>query len=181
MRRLTVEEIRDSLLALDGSLDLTMGGTLQSGEGTDKEFSDDRKSLNPDNSPRRTVYLPLRRSNLPSLLTMFDFGDATTSTESRAQTNVAPQALYMMNSSFVAERAKSLAARLVSGEASDADSVEQAWLRILARRPEPAETQLALQYVANFPARHGGGAARLLAWSSLCRSLIASNDFIYVH
>ena len=40
MRRMTVEEIRDSLLYLDGSLDLTMGGSLQTGEGTDKEFSD---------------------------------------------------------------------------------------------------------------------------------------------
>ncbi len=85
MRRLTVEEIRDSLLMLDGSLDLTMGGTLQTGEGTDKEFSEDRKSLNPENSTRRTIYLPLRRSNLPRLFTTFDFGDATTSNELRTQ------------------------------------------------------------------------------------------------
>ena len=82
-----------------------MGGTLQTGEGTDNEFSDGRKSLHPDNTKRRTVYLPLRRSNLATLLTLFDFGDGTTSTEIRAQTNVAPQALFMMNSKFVAERA----------------------------------------------------------------------------
>ena len=181
MRRLTVEEIRDSLLALDGSLDLTMGGTLQRGEGTDKEFSDDRKSLDPDNSRRRTVYLPLRRSNLPGLLTLFDFGDATTSNESRAETNVAPQALYMMNSAFVAQRAESLAKQLLSGEAGDAQRVERAWFRILGRRPEPAETQLALDYVTKFPAPAAGDAARLAAWSSVCRSLAASNDFIYVH
>src|SRR5258708_19369170 len=101
-RRLEVEEIRDSLLALDGSLDLTMGGALSGGRGTDKEFSNDRMSLNPDQSTRRTVYLPLRRSNLPSVLTLFDFGDATTPGEGRSHTNVAPQALYMMNSEFVA-------------------------------------------------------------------------------
>jgi hypothetical protein len=47
-RRLEVEEIRDSLLALDDSLDFTMGGALLSGRGTDKEFSDDRMSLIPD-------------------------------------------------------------------------------------------------------------------------------------
>ena len=105
-RRLEVEEIRDSLLALDGSLDLTMGGALLSGRGTDKEFSDDRMSLNPDQSKRRTVYLPLRRSNLASVLTLFDFGDATTPGEGRSQTNVAPQALYMMNSDFVARQAR---------------------------------------------------------------------------
>ena len=83
-RRLEVEEIRDSLLALDGSLDFTMGGALLSGRGTDKEFSDDRMSLNPDQSKRRTVYLPLRRSNLASVLTLFDFGDATTPGEGRS-------------------------------------------------------------------------------------------------
>jgi hypothetical protein len=181
MRRLTVEEIRDSLLALDGSLDLTMGGSLQKGEGTDKEFSDDRKSLNPDNSKRRTVYLPLRRSNLASLFTMFDFGDATTSNESRAQTNVAPQALYMMNSEFVADRARSLAQKLLSGENTDERRIERAWFLVLGRRPALSEGAMALAYLRNFPGKSGGEDADLAAWSSLCRSLVASNDFIYVH
>jgi len=51
-RRLEVEEIRDTLLALDSSIDLTVGGGLMEGEGTDKEFSDDRKSLHPDSTKR---------------------------------------------------------------------------------------------------------------------------------
>jgi hypothetical protein len=154
---------------------------LQTGQGTDKEFSDDRKSLNLDNSRRRTVYLPLRRSNLPSLLTMFDFGDATTSNETRTETNVAPQALYMMNSDFVAGRAASLARMLLSRETGDARRVERAWFLVLGREPEPAESRMALEYIANFPARSGGDKARELAWSSFCRSLVASNDFLYVH
>jgi hypothetical protein len=180
MRRLAVEEIRDSLLALDGSLDLTMGGTLQKGEGTDKEFSDDRKSLDPDNSRRRTVYLPLRRSNLPSLLTMFDFGDATTSNEARAQTNVAPQALYMMNSGFVDDRARSLARDLLGREPDAAQRISRAWFRILGREPAAGETRAALDYIAGFP-RAGGNGGALRAWTSFCRSLIASNEFLYVH
>ena len=49
-RRLDVEEIRDGLLAIDGSLDLTMGGTLQSGFGTDGENSEDRLSIDPEAS-----------------------------------------------------------------------------------------------------------------------------------
>src|SRR5207302_5238186 len=36
-RRLSVEEMRDGMLSIDGSIDLTMGGTLQSGFGTDGE------------------------------------------------------------------------------------------------------------------------------------------------
>jgi hypothetical protein len=181
MRRMTVEEIRDSLLQLDGSLDVTMGGTLQSGVGTDNEFSDGRKSLHPDNTKRRTVYLPLRRSNLATLFTLFDFGDGTTSNEMRSQTNVAPQALFMMNSSFVAERSKSLAGMLLKAEATEEGRVSRAWYKVLGREPSLDEAKMSLQYLRQFPAGTTDADARLLAWSSLCRSLIASNDFIYIH
>ncbi len=175
-RRLAVEEIRDSLLAADGSLDLTMGGSLQSGEGTDQEFAEARKSLNPDEVNRRLVYLPLRRSNLPSLLNLFDFGDATTSSEGRTQTNVAPQALFMMNSPFVAARASSLAAQLLADAATpDAARVAQAYYRVLSRPPEPEETDQAVAYLRRFP-----GGDRTAAWASFCRALMASNEFLYL-
>jgi hypothetical protein len=165
------------LLSLDGTLDLTMRGSLQKGEGTDKEFSDDRKSLNPDDSKRRTLYLPLRRSNLPSLLNLYDFGDATTSNESRTQTNVAPQALYMMNSKFVAERARALAQKLLPTGAGDATRLRSAWFIVLGREPDAQEMKSALNYLDRFP----GGENREMAWASLARTLVASNDFMYVH
>jgi hypothetical protein len=179
-RRLAMEEIRDGLLALDGSLDLTMGGPLQSGRGTDKEFSDDRKSLNPDQSKRRTVYLPLRRSNLPSVLTLFDFGDATTPGEGRSQTNVAPQALYMMNSDFVAQQAQSLANQLLAnGVLDDAGRIGSAYYRVLGRPAQDGEIKAALEYIRLFPGVEGE-AGWLLAWTSFCRALVASNDFLYI-
>jgi hypothetical protein len=181
-RRLEVEEIRDSLLALDGSLDFTMGGALQSGKGTDKEFSDERMSLNPDQSKRRTVYLPLRRSNLPGVLTLFDFGDATTPGEGRSQTNVAPQALYMMNSEFVAAQARSLARQLLGDAAlDDAGRVRRAYYRAQSRPPQAAEVGSALEYIRHFPGKSDNEEGRLLAWTSFCRTLVASNDFLYVH
>ena len=181
LRRMTVEEVRDSLLQLDGTIDLTMGGSLQSGEGTDNEFSDARKSLHPDSSKRRTVYLPLRRSNLSTLLTLFDFGDATTSTDTRSQTNIAPQALFMMNSKFVAERSRALARQLLEREITTENRVRRAWRIVLGRDPEPEELRVGLGYASNFPGKAQNDDAELLAWSSFCRALIASNDFIYVH
>jgi len=174
MRRKTVEEIRDSLLLLDGSLDFTMFGALATGKGTDNEFSDGRKSMHPDDTKRRTIYLPLRRSNLSTLFTLFDFGDATTSTDVREQTNVAPQALYMMNSKFVAACARSLAALLMK-EPAEAARVKQAWRVVLGREPADAEAASSLAYLAGFP-----NGDPLLKWTSLCRTLIASNEFIYV-
>jgi len=181
IRRLDVEEIRDSLLWVDGSLDLSMGGTLQKGFGTDVAYSEDRKSFNPDESKRRMVYLPLRRANLATVLNLFDFGDATTSSETRMATNVAPQALYMMNSKFVSERSKALASKLLVGDADDERRFERAWLLVLGRRPSMAELEAAHQYVAGFPAKSDSTEERLLAWSSFCHSLVASNDFIYVY
>ncbi|MBM3739172.1 MAG: DUF1549 domain-containing protein [Acidobacteria bacterium] len=176
-RRLAVEEMRDGLLAIDGTLDPRMGGTLQSGMGTDKEFAEDRKSIDPDTQPRRLVYLPLRRSNLPSLLNLFDFGDATTSTESRTQTNVAPQALYMMNGGFVAGRARAIAVRLLGDKTLDDEArIRKAHLAVLATPAREEFVRAATAYVERFP----GTADRTAAWTSLCRALISSNEFLYV-
>jgi uncharacterized protein DUF1553 len=94
-----VEEIRDTFLSFDDALDLTMGGSLQEGTGFVQDKENDattRVSFDPAKSRRRTIYLPLRRSNLPTLLALFDFGDAVSTGGSRARTNVAPQALFML-------------------------------------------------------------------------------------
>ncbi len=163
-RRLDVEEMRDAMLSLDASLDLTMGGTLQSGTGTDGENSDKRLSIDPSTSKRRTVYLPLRRSNLPTLLNLFDFGDATTTCEGRDRTNVAPQALFMMNSAFVQERAANLAKQF-------GGDVDGAYSHVLGRRPLAEEERTAREYIT----RAGPRGAE-----SLFRVLLASNEFIYV-
>ncbi len=179
-RRLEVEEIRDGLLSIDGSLDLTMGGTLQSGFGTDGENSSERLSLNPDTIDRRMVYLPLRRANLPTLLNLFDFGDAVMSMGKRVSTNVAPQALFMMNSEFVAQRARNLASSLMGEESDEARRVQRAYLITLNRRAQEEELQAGMGYVRGFRKRFSDSTTDLEAWHSFCRILMGSNDFIYV-
>ena len=180
-RRLSVEEMRDGLLAIDGTLDLTMGGTLQTGRGTDGENNQGRLSLNPEKPKRRTVYLPLRRANLPTLLNLFDFGDATTPSGKRLLTNVATQALFWLNSDFLNERAQNAAKSLLDRkEMSDAARIETAYARILNRNPSKDEIDQALNYIAGFKQRFAGEKADQKAWHSLCRALMASNDFVYV-
>jgi hypothetical protein len=180
-RRLSIEEMRDGLLAIDGTLDLTMGGTLQTGRGTDGENNQGRLSLNPEKLKRRTVYLPLRRANLPTLLNLFDFGDATTTTGKRQVTNVATQALFWLNSEFLNERAQSVARSLLDKrELSDAARVEIAYTRILNRNPSGDEVDQGLNYVAGFKQKFAGEKADQKAWQSLCRVLMSSNDFVYV-
>ncbi|MBO0724985.1 MAG: DUF1549 domain-containing protein, partial [Blastocatellia bacterium] len=180
-RRLSIEEMRDGLLAIDGTLDLTMGGTLQTGRGTDGENNQGRLSLNPEKLKRRTVYLPLRRANLPTLLNLFDFGDATTTSGKRQLTNVATQALFWLNSEFLYERAQNVAKSLLDRkELSDAARVETAYALILNRRPDQDEIDRALSYIAGFKQKFAGENAGQKAWLSLLRVLMSSNDFVYV-
>ncbi|MDZ4802552.1 MAG: DUF1549 and DUF1553 domain-containing protein [Bryobacteraceae bacterium] len=175
-RRLSVEEIRDAMLAIDGSLDYTTGGTLQSGTGTDGENSNGRMSLKPESNKRRLVYLPLRRANLPSLLNLFDFGDATTTSGKRTLTTVAPQALFMMNSGFVEERAKSLAGQLAKTTIDQRERVQALYRRVLNRDATASDIDGALSYVDSFAIKRSTDDA----WLSLARVLMASNEFIYV-
>ena len=180
-QRLDVEEIRDSMLAIGGTLDLTMGGTLQKGFGTDGENSADRLSMDPTKLTRRTVYIPLRRANLPNLMNLFDFGDATTVNGKRTGTNVAPQTLFMMNSEFAFDHAKRVAeAVLALPNAANAQRLQQAYLRILNRNPEPQETDSALTYLANYAAKYPGANPQLSAWQSFCHILLSSNEFVYL-
>ncbi len=205
-RRMSAEEIRDSLLAIEGTVDFGMGGTLQTGVGQGMTTTNQLPPFDVSKSYRRTLYLPLRRANIPKLLTLFDFGDATTSTGARASTNVAPQALFMMNSDFVSRVTENLARRLLAERRTpDEQRARQAWLATLGKEPTTAEVSEALDYVRTFhdkaaekdfqevetsrqdgshrspdyPAYYYGGAT-LAAWQSYCRVLLASNDFIYI-
>jgi hypothetical protein len=178
-QRLDVEEIRDGMLAIDGTLDRTMGGTLQTGFGTDSENSSGRLSLNPETVKRRTVYLPLRRSNLPTLLNLYDFGDATTVNGKRAMTNVAPQALFMMNSEFVTERAKNVTNALLDNKSlNDRGRMEQMFLMALDRKPAADEADAGFTYMSRFKEKYHADDAT--AWQSFFHILLTSNEFIYV-
>jgi hypothetical protein len=170
--RMTVEEIRDSVLALSGDLDPAMGGSLVSGKG---------RKLDTDALTRRTLYIPVRRGSVPAILSNFDFGDATTSSEGRPRTNVAPQALFAMNSQFIAERSKDFAKRLLDdAQLNDKQRVERAYLMALTRRPDAAETDSALSYVANLEKKLPPQDPHLAAWQSLCHVLISTSEFLYL-
>jgi hypothetical protein len=179
-QRLSIEEIRDAFLAIGGDLDLTMGGTLDPGVGTDGETSASRISMNPESTNRRSIYLPLRRSNLPTLYMLFDFGDATSPDGKRNPTTVSTQALFMMNSPLVDREAKSLAAKVLSQDQNDTRRIEEAYVAILDRRPDPGESDAALTYVQSLR-RKWKNMSEEKAWQSFCHALMASNEFIYVY
>jgi len=179
-QRLSIEEIRDAYLAMGGDLDLTMGGTLDPGVGTDGETSANRISMNPEKTNRRSIYLPLRRSNLPTLYTLFDFGDATTPEGHRSSTTVATQALFVMNSPMVIREATHVADSVLKQEKQDKRRVEEIYLRVLDRRPDANEIDSGLTYLASLRRKWSEIDAEQ-AWTSLTHVLMASNEFIFVY
>ena len=179
-QRLSIEEIRDAYLAMGGDLDLTMGGTLDPGVGTDGETSSSRISMNPEKTNRRSIYLPLRRSNLPTLYSLFDFGDATTPDGHRSSTIVATQALFVMNSPLVIREANHLTSNVLKQEKLDKRRVEEIYIRVLDRKPDPSEIDRDLTYVASLRQKWDA-ISEEKAWTSLTHVLMASNEFIFLY
>jgi hypothetical protein len=174
-----VEQIRDSFLALSGTLDETIGGSLMPSTPMVKG---QRRRLDPDDLPRRTLYIPVRRGSIPTVLATFDYGDATTAGDGRPRTNVAPQALFMMNSRFVIERARAFAKRLLDDASlSDVQRVERAYLMTLTRRPDSGEVDSMLSYAGDLEKKLDKPDGRLTAWQSLCHVLMSTNEFLYLN
>ena len=178
--RMSVEEIRDGFLALGGNLDARLGGSLLPASGPRVKGRPQR--VDPEDITRRTIYLPVRRGSIPTVLATFDYGDATTAGDGRPRTNVAPQALFMMNSRFVVERAGGFAKRLLDDTAlSETQRIERAYLMALTRRPDSAEVDSALTYIADLEKKLGQPDAHQVAWRSFCHVLMSTNEFLYLN
>src|SRR5205823_872921 len=95
--RLAFEEIRDSLLAAAGQLDDAVGGRPI--------------DLTTSGARRRTVFGTVDRITLPEFYRAFDFPSPDAHVAGRHETTTPQQALYMMNSAFVMDRAAALARR----------------------------------------------------------------------
>jgi mono/diheme cytochrome c family protein len=138
-RRLDFESMRDALLAVAGRLDTTIGG----------------KPVPLENQPfttRRALYGYIDRYNLDPVYRTFDFPNPDTSSPKRAGTIVPQQALYLLNSPFVAEQAKHVASRSELSEGGPDDRVRHFYRLLYGRDAEPREIQIALRYL-NRPVR----------------------------
>lgn len=164
--RLEAEVIRDTLLAVSGSLDKTMFG---------------KGSLDQAN-PRRSIYLTVKRSNLVPILQLFDAPDSIQSIGHRDVTTVPPQALALMNSPLARQLSEKFAKRIhPSAETKPAQVVEQAYLLALSRPPTDAEKQRMTAFVEAQAASYGGDdKAMELAVADYCQLMLCLNEFVFV-
>jgi mono/diheme cytochrome c family protein len=170
-QRLDMEAMRDSMLAVSGRLDRTL-------------FGRPADIVGDPHCRRRTIYGLVDRQHLPGFHRAFDFANPDQSAERRPQTTVPQQALFAMNSPFMLEQAQSLAASPpVSGKLSPPDRVESLYEIVLGRRPDEAETELALRFVnaaqADSSLPHAPQ-VKLDPWAQYAQMLLASNEFTFV-
>ncbi|MEO1996987.1 MAG: DUF1553 domain-containing protein, partial [Planctomycetaceae bacterium] len=165
-RRLDAETIRDSLLAVAGTLDSTSFG----------KGSLDQKSK------RRSIYFTLKRSQLIPFLQLFDAPDTMQGIATRQESTVAPQALALLNSPIIRDIATHFASRVrPSSDTSVEQAIDAAYRIALCRKPTDAESGAMREFIERHQkSRPNDANATPLAVRDFCHLILCLNEFIYI-
>jgi cytochrome c553 len=182
-RRLEVEPIRDALLQLAGTLDLTMGGRVEEYNPRGYVFSEGSTFGRFDYyaAPRRSVYMPVVRNAIYDIFAGFDFGNASDSVGGRPSTVVPSQALLMMNSGFVETQAGAFAQRLLAMPARNStERIQAAFVEAYGRPATVMEVEDSLAFLSLMRSSAPNGEEETFAWSRLCHVIVGASEFIYL-
>lgn len=169
-QRMDSEQVRDSVLAVSGNLNLKMGGRPVIPPLTEEEKtglwapSQWPTALDPAEHNRRSVYVYVKRSFPYPMFSLFDSPDTSVSCPRRDATTVAPQALALFNSRFMLAQAGDLAKRIETGNTNRDEQVTAVWKAVLGRTPAESEK-----------AQSNG-----MSLTELCLVLLNTNEFLYI-
>lgn len=176
-QRLEAEGIRDSMMAAAGNLDLLVGGSAVHPYIDPALFQSSSKRTwvgKPDTDPetwRRSVYVFSKRSIPLPMLEVFDKPDSVGSCARRNRSTIAPQALILMNNSFVLLEAEIFAGRLRREAGNDpAAQANLAFQLALSRPPSHSESERAVTFIR--------GDAKALV--DFCQTILNLNEFAYI-
>ncbi len=180
-QRLEAEAIRDALLSVSGRIDLTLGDAPFEGIATlspsPQQLMSNRRTY--ENSNRRSVYLPVVRTNVYKFLTLFDFPNPAFPTGNRHTTTLPTQAMFMINSQWVSGIADSMARRILNSDLSLETQITFAYQLAYSRQPSPGETKDAMTFLRSY--QDNDELIQQAAWSAFCQLLFLSNEFIYIN
>jgi mono/diheme cytochrome c family protein len=171
-QRLSAEQIRDTLLAASGKLDLTAGGPgflpFEPNSNYVRVY-DPKQSFGPADF-RRMIYMTKIRMHQEATFGAFDCPDGGQIAPRRSQSTTPLQALNLLNGPFVAEQANFLAER-IAAEAGDSprEQVSRAFRLVLLR--DPSAEELAA----------GEALVREHGLASFCRAIFNANELLYVY
>ncbi|MDH3585281.1 MAG: DUF1553 domain-containing protein, partial [Phycisphaerae bacterium] len=185
MRRLGAEEIRDSILAVNGTLNLDLYGPSvypqiprEVMHGQSRPGSGWRRST-PEQQARRSIYVHVKRSLLLPILESFDLADVDNSCPVRFATTQPTQALGLLNSGFINQQAKFLAARLKEQAGTSLqDQITLALSLVLQRPPKRQEVAWGLDLIRDLTEKDGASAD--VALNQFCLTALNLNEFVYL-
>ncbi|MSR59436.1 MAG: DUF1553 domain-containing protein [Planctomycetaceae bacterium] len=193
-QRLEAEILRDAVLAVSGTLNNQQFGPAFKppipaeaivARNTTNPYPHDARDT--PATRRRTVYMFHKRVVQHPLMQAFDGPDASVSCGRRNCTTVAPQALALLNDTFVRDRATDFARRLLADGTEPVGFVDRGFRLALARPPNDDERAASLQFIESQLTRRAARAnslsadeIRLQALADFCQALFSLNEFIYV-
>jgi hypothetical protein len=206
LRRLEAESLRDAMLAVSGKLNPKMFGppvpvteddagiVIIGKPNRDAAYRLGDESVPAGEESRRSVYIQVRRSKPLNVLDTFDWARVEPNCEARNSSTATPQALMLMNGSFVMQQAEFFADRICRDAGTDpALQVGRAWMLAYGSDPSEKERAAALAFLkestAAFakqmaPPKAAKGPApptpEMRALAALCQALLSSNRFLYV-
>lgn len=185
MRRLSAEEIRDSILAVSGQLNAraiggpsvytimpqaVLAGQSRPGAGWGVSPLDQRN--------RRSLYIHSKRSLIPPLLASFDFADTDATCPVRFTTTQPTQALAMLNSPFIERQAQHFAESLSRQSTGVSGQVRTVLWRILQHEPTTAEIRQGTRLIESLQRQDRMSARDAL--KAFCLVALNLNAFIFI-
>ncbi|MEC9096494.1 MAG: DUF1553 domain-containing protein, partial [Planctomycetota bacterium] len=172
-RKLSAEEIRDSILKVSGRLNNQMGGPgyylfkLEHPQHS-PHYEYHLHDPNDVTSHRRSVYRFIVRSQPDPFMTILDCADSSKSTPLRDETLTSIQALALLNNKFNLAMAEHFASDLRLVHATEAEQIRHGFFRLTGRLPTDSEAPALTAYVD----QHG--------LENLCRLLYNLHEFVFV-
>jgi hypothetical protein len=164
-RRLSGEEIRDSMLSISGELNREMGGVPIRPEINREVAFQPRHvmgsvapayqpSPSPEERNRRTIYAYKVRTLRDPMLEVFDQPNADNSCERRTESTVTPQVFSLFNSQNSYSRALAMATDLTETTDGESEQIQQAFRRAYGRVPSEIELQTCVKHLEKMTAHH---------------------------
>jgi hypothetical protein len=172
VRRLEAESIRDAILAVSGTLDLTLYGPSVMPHISKYQDGRGKPESGPlDANGRRSIYIQVRRNFLTPMFLAFDYPLPVSTIGARGASTVPSQALLMMNNEFVAASSRAWAAKLLRETPDPAERIERMYLAAFSRPPEDSERRELIAYIERYGPE---------SWADVCHVLFNSAEFLYV-
>ena len=184
-RRLSAEEIRDSVLTVSGSLDRTMAGPHPFSPDNEYKFTQHKPFYAVYSTDKRSIYLMQQRIKKQPFLEVFDGADPNATTADRPLSTTAIQALFMLNAPFMHEQADKLAVRVGMAFPEESHRIEHAYRLALGRFPSREEMRWGQEYLqqGRDSLKESGTPGEQLqrgALASYMRVLLSSNEFLFI-